>query len=300
VLLLGTTDHLEDLDRQLTIAEDVSVGAIAVVPVGAGASGAYALVDGNRIVRIEEYGVTPVAQLAPERGQSLAATTASTLLVGLEGAHLAQLTLFEGAVSAITSFDEVPGRRDWENPAGETCDLRSIAVTKSGAWLANVHVGGVWRSADAGETWTGVVPPEDDVHEIVAGATGVVVAAAARGFGWSIDDGLTWQWTTDGLHAPYCRAAALSEGTAYVTASTGPSTRDGRLYRGKVGERLEPCRGGLPVSFPYNLDTGCLAADRDEVAVGTRDGQVWRSGDGGQSFDMVTERVGHVRVLRFG
>jgi hypothetical protein len=297
VLLLGTTDHLEDLDRQLTSAGDLSVEAAALATGGV-APGAYVLVDGDRIVKVEEYGVAPVASIGLGRGQSLAAADGG-LLVGLDGARLAELMLSERTVAPVRSFDSVPGRAGWGNPAGETPELRSIAVTDGGTWLVNVHVGGVWRSVDAGETWTGVVPPEDDVHEVAA-ATGLVVAAAARGFGWSHDDGATWQWTTDGLHAHYCRAAAVAGGSAYVTASTGPSSRDGRLYRCAVGGSLEPCRGGLPESFPYNLDTGCLAARQGEVAVGTRDGQVWRSGDGGRTFEMVTERVGRVRVLRFG
>ena len=297
MLLLGTTDHLEDLDRQLTIAEDVSVTAIAVAP-GGGAESAYVLLDGNRVARVEEYELAPIASVGPEKGQSLAAVEGG-LLIGLENAQLAELSSLGTELSPVESFGILPDRSRWRNPAGQDPDLRSIAVTGSGTWLVGVHVGGVWRSADAGSTWTSVIPADDDVHELNAGPGGVV-AAAARGFGWSLDDGVTWQWTTDGLHAPYCRAAAIDGDLAYVTASTGPSTRDGRLFRARLGSAFEPCRGGLPESFPYNLDTGSLAACRGEAAVGTPDGQVWRSHDGGETFAMVTERVGRVRVLRFG
>ncbi|HVC13645.1 MAG TPA: hypothetical protein VND62_02170 [Acidimicrobiales bacterium] len=298
MLLLGTTHHLEDLDRQFTIAEDLSVGAIAVAG-GAGAPSAYVLADGDRIARVDELELAPVAVLGNGKAQSLAATGGG-LLVGLEGAQLAQLSLTGGGLSPVESFAAVPGRATWENPAAATPDLRSLAVTPTGTWLVNVHVGGVWRSTDTGRTWTNVVPPDDDVHEVVAGGAGVVVAAAARGFGWSVDDGMTWQWTTDGLHAPYCRAVAGAGDRAFVTASTGPRSRDGRVFAGRLGGSFTVCRGGLPESFPYNLDTGTLAASGDEVAVGTPDGLVWRSRDGGESFGTVTERVGHVRVLRFG
>ncbi len=302
MLLLGTAGHLEDLDRQLSIAEDVSVTAIAV---GSGSAsfvwGAYVLLDGDRVARVDEYELAPVAAVGSiGKGQSMAAFDGG-LLVGLEGARLAELDLRDGNLSLVESFDAVPGRGEWENPAAPTPDLRSIAVTDAGTWLVNVHVGGTWRSTDRGATWTNVVPPDDDVHEVTAGraGTGVVVAAAARGFGWSLDDGATWQWTTGGLHADYCRAAASDGDIAYVSASTGPSTRDGRLYRARLGDQFEACGAGLPESFPYNLDTGSLAAHEGEVAVGTPDGRVWRSRDQGESFEAVTERVGRVRVLRF-
>jgi hypothetical protein len=298
MLLLGTTGHLEDLDRQISIAEDVSVCAIAI-GTGPGAPGAYVLLDADRIARVDEYELAPVARVGLARAQSMA-TFEGGLLVGLEGARLARLDLADGELSPVESFDSVPGRAAWENPAAPEPDLRSMAVTDAGTWLVSVHVGGVWRSTDQGATWTNVIVPDDDVHEVAAGQAGVVAAAAARGFGWSLDDGTTWQWTTEGLHAGYCRATAVDGDVAYVTASTGPSTRDGRLYRAAhLGDPFEPCGGGLPPSFAFNLDTGSLAARGGEVALGTPDGQVWRSEDRGATFAAVTERVGHVRVLRF-
>jgi photosystem II stability/assembly factor-like uncharacterized protein len=162
-----------------------------------------------------------------------------------------------------------------------------------------VHVGGVWRSKDRGESWQNVIPPEADVHEVVAGDSGCVAVAAAIGFGWSEDGGDTWQWTTDGLHAGYARAVALDGDTAFVTASTGPETTDGRLYRCHLGEPLVPCSGGLPDSFPFNLDSGSIAASAGQVALGTRNGRVFRSGDSGSTWSLAAERMRPVRVLRF-
>ncbi len=298
MLLLGTTHHLEDLDRQFSIAEDVSVTAIAS-GTGSGVWGTYVLLDGRRIAKVDDYELAPVAHVDLGNCQSMAAVD-SGLLVGLEDARLARFDLFDSGVSTLESFDSVPGRTAWENPAGSSPDLRSMTVTDAGTWLVNVHVGGVWRSVDRGATWSNVIEPVDDVHEISAARAGVVVAAAAKGFGWSLDDGATWQWTSEGLHAGYCRAVAVDGDVAYVTASTGPTTRDGRLYRAAgLGTTFEPCSGGLPGSFPFNLDTGCLAARDGETALGTPDGQVWRSRDSGEAFETVTERVGRVQVLRF-
>jgi len=309
VLLLGTNDHLEDLDREYSIGEGVSVTAIApMTRPGANTQSTpndrhpevYVVLDAQRLARVDGFGLAPVVALDGRRAQSAAGTPAArVVLVGLEGGHLAVVDPASNDVEAVTAFDDVPGRDDWENPAGPFPDLRSIAVTSTGTWLVNVHVGGVWRSTDRGASWANVVPPEDDVHEVVAGEAGRVVAAAAVGFGWSLDDGVSWEWTTDGLHASYCRAVAVDGDIAFVTASTGPSTADGRLYRGPLGSGFAQCREGLPESFPFNLDTGCLSAGAVGVAFGTRDGRVWRSYDTGQRFEAVPERVGRVQVLRF-
>lgn len=298
MLLLGTIDHLEDVDRQYTVAEDVDVCAIASRPGAPEGTGAYALVDGARVLEVGEEQVVELGRIAGGGAQCMAAT-GDGLVVGLCGARLAYMDQREGTSAPVSAFDAVEGRGSWDNPAGTSPDLRSIAVTGAGTWLVNVHVGGVWRSVDRGETWTNVVAPEDDVHEVVAGDAGTVVAAASRGFGWSTDDGETWQWSSDGLHARYCRAVAADGDRVFVTASTGPSTRDGRLYRARLGTAFEQCRQGLPESFPFNLDTGSLTARAGEVAFGTRAGEVFRSTDEGTSFNAVTERVGHVRVLRF-
>ncbi|HLI43577.1 MAG TPA: hypothetical protein VKU92_03820 [Acidimicrobiales bacterium] len=295
MLIVGTSEHLEDLDREYTIGEDLFVTAVAVALSG---PPVFALLDGERIARVDGLELAPVVGLGTADAQALAADGA-TFIVGRAGAHLVTVDVASGSIAELSSFDAVAGRDDWENPAGPTPDLRSLAVTRDGTWLVNVHVGGVWRSTDRGATWSCVVPPEADVHEVVAGSDGVVAAAAAGGFGWSRDDGLTWEWTAEGLHAPYCRAAALDGEAAFVTASTGPSTRDGRVYRARLGAAFEQCRAGLPESFPFNVDTGCLAAHGGQVAFGTRDGHVFRSSDGGATFALAAERMRPVQAVRF-
>lgn len=283
MLIVGTRAHLEDLDRSYTYAQDVSVTGVTVGTffggvgslLAGGARPVWSLLDGQRIVTVGEFDVTPLVRL-DRSAQSLAAGAGGTVVVGLEGAHLITVSP-EGVVSELSSFDQVQGRDEWTNPAGPAPELRSIAVSDSDVWFVNVHVGGLWRSNDQGKTWRRVIPPESDVHEVVAGADGSLAVAAAIGFGWSKDAGDTWQWTTDGLHDSYARAVALDGDTAFLTASTGPETNDGRLYRCRLGESFEPCSGGgLPRSFPFNLDTGCVAAAHGQVALGTRNGRVFR------------------------
>ncbi|MFZ2058893.1 MAG: hypothetical protein WAV54_15925 [Acidimicrobiales bacterium] len=306
MLLVGTTAHLEDLDRSYFYADDVSVTALAVGSFAGGVGSllpsssrpVWSLLDGERIVALEEFDVSPLVRLPSATAQSLAAVSGGGLLVGLEGAHLLTVSR-DGLVGELPSFDAVAGRDAWKNPSASTPDLRSITVTSADIWFANVHVGGVWRSSDRGASWQDVIAPEADVHEVVAGDGGCVAVAAAIGFGWSKDGGDTWQWTTDGLHAAYSSAVALDGDTAFVTASTGPETTDGRLYRCRLGDSFELCSGGLPESFPFNLDTGSVAASAGQVALGTRDGRVFRSGDSGSTWSLVADRLRHVRVLCF-
>lgn len=295
MLIVGTTAHLEDLDREYTLASDTSVSAVTSIRSGSGRPQVWALLDGERVVRLEELEVVPIAQVS--QGQSMAAAN-DGLLIGHEGARASFLDARGGEPVALSSFESVPGRGTWENPAAATPDLRSVAVTTDGTWFLNVHVGGVWRSDDRGASWVSVIEPDADVHEVVA-SDGRVAVAAAAGFASSDDKGETWRWTTGGLHAAYARAVALDGDVCYVTTSTGPRTTDGRLYRGRIGEDFVQCRGGLPESFPYNLDTGSLTAADGAVALGTRDGHVFRSLDGGSSFDLIAERMRPVQVLRY-
>ncbi|MGA3351871.1 MAG: hypothetical protein ABSD85_01635 [Acidimicrobiales bacterium] len=306
MLIVGTRAHLEDLDRSYTYAEDVLVTAVAVSSFSGGvgsllagsARPTWSLLDGERIVLLDEFDMTFVTGLAGPKAQAMAAAAGGTLVVGLEGAHLVTVSP-DGTVSELPAFDQVAGRESWSNPAGPTPELRSIAVSQSDVWYANVHVGGLWRSDDQGQSWRNVIAPESDVHEVVTGFGGTVAVAAAIGFGWSTDGGETWQWMTDGLHAGYARAVALDGETAFVTASTGPDTSDGRLFRCRLGASFEACGSGLPESFPFNLDTGSVAASGGHVALGTRNGHIFRSSDSGSSWELAAEGMRPVRVLRF-
>ena len=108
----------------------------------------------------------------------------------------------------------------------------------------------------------------------------VRAVAAAVGVGQSSDGGNTWYWSTEGLHATYCRAVALAEGWLLASASTGPATTEGAVFRRPLGDPQAPftrCgederHHGLPRAFPPNVYTFELAAagpavDRLHLAV---------------------------------
>jgi hypothetical protein len=158
-------------------------------------------------------------------------------------------------------------------------------------------VGGVWRDAGDG-TWTEVIDVDSDTHHVLAVDHHVVVAAAV-GFGASEDNGRTFRFTTDGLHASYCRAVAISGGYVLVTASTGPFTKQGAVYRRPLDsdEPFVRCANGLPDWFEDNIDTFQLAARGTDVAIGTYDGRLFHSRDAGASWTQLADGLDAIRCL---
>ena len=128
-----------------------------------------------------------------------------------------------------------------------------------------------------------------------------VLVAAYDGFGISRNGGDAWQFITDGMHAHYARAVAISGETVLVSASTGPRGRKATLYRKPLdGEtQFERCRDGLPW-FDDNIDTGCLAADGSLVVFGTDDGRVYRSLDSGAHWSLVTKGLPTITAVTIG
>ena len=110
-----------------------------------------------------------------------------------------------------------------------------------------------------------------------------MVVAAAVGFGWSDDGGKSWSWSTEGLHDSYLRAACIDGGTAYVSASDGPFTKRGAVYRAPLGSAFVRCAEGLPKWFPGNVDTGHLDAVDGGVVIGFGQ-EIHFSEDGGESW----------------
>jgi hypothetical protein len=170
-----------------------------------------------------------------------------------------------------------------------------MAASGEDLWV-NVHVGGLWYSGDRGESWRGVIEAGADIHEVRA-ENGSVAVAAAVGFGWSEDGGESWAWTTEGLHDSYLRAVSIDGEFAYVSASDGPFTRRGAVYRGRLGLGFVRCKKGLPEWFPGNVDTGHLDAVGGRVVIGFGN-EVYVSDDDGESWqaEKVPDLITAVRL----
>jgi photosystem II stability/assembly factor-like uncharacterized protein len=238
----------------------------------------------------------------PESPATCLAPTAAGLLVGTTGAHLFRLEA--GAPVRLDAFETVEGREAWYTPWGDPPDARSIAADLTGAIYVNVHVGGVVRSTDGGRSWRPTLDVETDVHQVLArpDLSGHVFAASAVGLAMSADGGESWRILTEGLHARYLRAVAVAGETVVVSASTGPGGRRAALYRTRADgqSEFERCRQGLPEWFGDNVDTHCLAARGATVVVGTGDGRVYASHDGGASFALLTKGLPAIQCVTLG
>jgi photosystem II stability/assembly factor-like uncharacterized protein len=259
----------------------------------------WLLADGRTLLRSRHGGGwDDVARVEGPAATCIAVSTVG-LLVGTEQAHL--LRLHGDGLHPVTSFEHVEGRDGWYTPWGDPADVRSIAVGAEGTIHVNVHVGGIARSTDGGERWTPALDIENDVHQVAChpARAGLVVAAAAAGLGISTDAGATWRFLTAGFHAHYCRAVAVADDVAFVSASRGPGGRRAALYRKRLdGDApIERCAGGLPEWFADNVDTGCVAAAGSTVAFGTEDGRVYVSDDGGHAWTEVVKGLAAVRCV---
>jgi hypothetical protein len=269
--------------------------------------GLYALVDGRAIWRhIEAQALgqrvdghwVQVAEIEGPRGRCLLATE-DGLFIGTAEAGLIRYE--DGVLVPVKGFQQVDGREAWYTPWGGPPDTRSMARDGAGRLHANVHVGGIPRSTDGGETWAPTIDVDADVHQVVTHPTepNVVLAACAPGLAISRDGGDTWDIDREGLHGPYCRAVAVAADHLLVSASTGPFTDRAAVYRRPLDADgpFERCTDGLPEWFPSNVDSHCLVADGTTVALGTAEGEVFRSGDAGGSWERLADELPAVRAL---
>ena len=225
------------------------------------------------------------------------AHTSTGVLLGTDEAHLLR---YDGErVERVDSFDEAPDRPSWYTPWGGPAAVRSMAVAPDLSIFVNVHVGGVVRSADAGVTWRQTLDIDVDVHQVLAHGDGTVLAACGDGgLAVSADNGETWRMVTEGLHGTYCRAVAVAGDTVLLTASTGPFSEAGAVYRTPLDANrpFERCTDLLP----FNIDTFTLAGHVDgRAAFGTEHGEVWESSDEGRTWERTAMELPPVRAVAF-
>jgi hypothetical protein len=219
------------------------------------------------------------------RGNCLADTRAG-LIVGAAEARLFRVA-GEG-LEPVAAFDQVQGRVDWYTPWGGPPDIRSISEDGDAVYV-NVHVGGIVRSRDHGETWSPTIDIHSDVHRVCTGE-GRVFAASGRGVEVSEDQGDSWATRDDDLHATYCRSVAVCGDDLLLSASSGPRGGRSAIYRGRLeGGAFERCSEGLPAWFDANIDSYCLDAlpGGELAAIGTEDGRVFASMNQGVTWSLV-------------
>ncbi len=288
MIVIGTDDGLF-VDGERTAFEGRSV-----VNLSRNGSGGWALLDGGGLVALGAGSVGAVLETGVELNCVLPA--GDELWLGGPEARLFRLV--EGTAVRHEAFDNAPDRNDWHTPWGGPPDVRSMAVGVEGDLLVNVHVGGVVRSTDGGASWQSTMDISADVHQVAAhpSAPGVAYVASAWGFGWM--EGDEWRFTSDGLHASYCRAVARATRHIFVSVSTGPGGARSAVYRtDAAGRRFSRCGDGLPEWFTTNIDTHCLAAHDGVVVIGDRAGVVYRSDDEGDTWAVAFAGLPPIRCL---
>ncbi|MBT3345015.1 MAG: hypothetical protein HN712_12490 [Gemmatimonadetes bacterium] len=224
------------------------------------------------------------------------------LLAGTEPARLFRIT-GDGLVEPLEGFDRVEGRDSWDTPWGGPAAVRSIA--SHGKWLyVDIHVGGIVRSGDNGETWS---PVQDaihrDVHQVLthSGRPERIYANTAQGPYMSEDRGDSWSHAVVGLATRYGRAIAVdSEDPDLMLASVslGSHQGEGRLYRSTdAGTSWRHVSRGFPPFVEGNIDTFCLAFGGVDRAWAAVDRTLYRSDDLGESWTEAWEAEVPIRAL---
>src|SRR2546427_4799834 len=198
----------------------------------------WAVVDGSQLWHTADMDRwTGVGDIGNYRGTSIAATDGD-VFVGSSEARLFRVAGQD--LGPVASFDRVDGRGTWYTPWGGPPDTRSISEWDEAIYV-NVHVGGILRTEDRGETWTPTIDIDSDVHQVTT-AEGLVLAACAGGLAVSSDRGSTWMLRSDGLEAPYSRAVAVCGGAVLVSAANGPRGRRGARFPGGLHGGRRPGR----------------------------------------------------------
>lgn len=231
--------------------------------------------------------------VSPADGALYAGCEPSALYVRHDGA----------AWQELAALRELPSAPTWSFPPRPwTSHVRWIAPSPhdAGLVLVGIELGGLMRTTDGGETWADHRPgAQRDVHALAWHPTepGRAYEAAGGGTAWSHDGGQSWEPADNGRDRHYTWALAVDPADPdswYVSASPGPFEAHGNraaraaLYRWRGGGPWEELDLGLP--RPLDTMPYALTATDTRLVAGLRDGRLFESTDGGDSWQALDVR----------
>ena len=217
------------------------------------------------------------------------------------------------------SIEHLPTTKAWHGPVPpHVARLKDFATPFDDDQLVYGAVEEGWavRSQDGGETWEQVLDTFQTAHDghsvaVIPGQNNVVLSATGKGMFRSEDRGDTWAEVNVGLEersytsAPF--AAHPERPGVLLSAVTAvgpgrwrrPEGGDSGFARSEDGGKTwKVSTAGLPapcVGIPRGL---AIADDNpDLVFTGMMDGTLWKSEDGGLSFERILEGLPPVMTV---
>jgi photosystem II stability/assembly factor-like uncharacterized protein len=242
---------------------------------------------------------------------SLAVSAADgAVYAGTEPSRLFRSDDDGGSWRTLDALLELPSRPTWSFPPRPwTSHVRWIAPSPHDGelLLAGIELGGLMRSQDGGRSWQDHRPnAQRDVHSLAwhTRAQGRAYEAGGGGAAFSRDAGESWQRADDGMDRHYTWSVAVDPEDPdrwYVSASTSPMRAHGDgdpqagIFRRDGADPWQRLAGGLPdplPSMPY-----ALVFSDGRLFAGFRNGDLWGSGDGGDSWQQRRLTDGDVPVI---
>ncbi len=210
----------------------------------------------------------------------------------------------------LNALLELPSRPSWSFPPRPwTSHVRWIAPNPHDAklLLVGIELGGLMRSTDGGDSWQDHRPgAQPDVHSLAwhPRAPGRAYEAGGGGAAFSNDGGETWEAADQGRDRNYTWSVTVDPQDPecwFISASTGPYAAHGRrdpqarIYRRRNGEPWHALTGGLPEPLPA-MPYALVATDGRFFA-GLADGQIWETGDRGDTWTALRLQGDALRTL---
>ncbi|MGI4829555.1 MAG: WD40/YVTN/BNR-like repeat-containing protein [Janthinobacterium lividum] len=261
--------------------------------------GCIAVVDQREVWQRSPERVWSKLAIADIPLQSVLAIGDTVFAGGMNEATVLRMTL-DGGMSILNGFEDVLGRSQWF-AGGPPLGVRSLAATCDAETLiAAVHVGGMPRSEDGGNTWKPTIPVMFDVHEVRTHPylTNFVAAAAAVGLCVSFDSGKKWEVIAEGLEITNSLAVAVLETEVLFSVQDGPFAKRSQVWRWPIaGGPPQPVRRGLPEWLEGKVDTAHIASGQGRAAICDGGGHVWLAHEQTSGWLCIAEDLGYTAGL---